>query len=339
MSVAPAAPALLAAFDATIDRVMRVARALPVVDPVHRGLAAHRRAMVEGMRERWRSVVRAIEPEVLAGDAAATARYDALVADAIDELRRARPAGRREAALAALDRAHYRDAPELLDDPSFPVDARQHVLATLDRLNENMGAYDRWVDLLEPVLAPRTDGSPVHVHDLASGHGGFALALKERLTGRVRVTASDISDDYLELGRVAAARRGLDVDFVPQDATRLETLGGPEVDVFVCTQSLHHFGPGMVARMLGEAARKARRAVVFVDGERGLVAALAVGAVMAAAGRAWPVLHDTVVSLRRMYVVEELLLLAHLAPGLPSGARVTAGRLPPGYAHVEVLLG
>ena len=45
--------------------------------------------------------------------------------------------------------------------------------------------------------------------------------------------------------------------------------GGRPTDVIVCTQSLHHFGPGMVARMLGEAARSARAAVVFIDGERG----------------------------------------------------------------------
>jgi ubiquinone/menaquinone biosynthesis C-methylase UbiE len=326
----------LAALDAGLEAVLGVARVLPPLDPVATGLASHRRALALGIAARLRSFVAPLEQAVVAGDVDARERYDALVAYALREMREARPEGLAGGLLAALDRVLYRNGDELLDDPAFPREARLHVLDSLDRFNRNVGAYAQWYELLAADLAARGDGAPLRVHDLATGHGGFALALKERLGGRIDMTASDISEEYLALGRAHARRRGLEASFVVQDATRLESLRGADVDVFLCTQSLHHFPPGMVARMLGEAARVARRSVCFIDAERGLVPLALVAPAMALLGRAWPVVHDTVVSLRRMYFQEELLLLAHLAPSLPASARVSSGRFGAGYAHVRI---
>ena len=147
--------------------------------------------------------------------------------------------------------------------------------------------------------------------------------------------ASDLKDEYLDLGREEARRRGVAVRFVRQDATNLSGLGD-SVDMFLCTQSLHHFPPGMVARMIGQAARHARFGLCFIDAERGFVPLMLLLPLMGLYGRTYAAVHDTVVSLRRMYYAEELLLLARLAPGLPAGAVVEAGRRRPGYAYVAV---
>lgn len=90
--------------------------------------------------------------------------------------------------------------------------------------------------------------------------------------------------------------------------------------------------------MLGEAARIAGRAVWFIDAERSLLAAALLGVLTAAQSRAWPVVHDTVVSLRKMYAEEELALIGALAPALPPGARVTTGRVAPGFTFLRVAL-
>jgi ubiquinone/menaquinone biosynthesis C-methylase UbiE len=323
--------------DAAIEAGLRLARRLPVLDPLATGLGPHRRRAAERIAARLRPHVAAIADAVAAHEPAAVEAYDALVAAAVERLRAERPAGPLRA-LAALDRLLYRNDPELLDDPSFPERERIHVLDVLDRFNRHLGSYERWMDLAETLVArAEAQGrSPVRVWDLAAGHGGFPLALKERLGDRVEATATDLRDEYLELGRQCAARRGLDVRFVPQDATDLASVHDAGVDVFLCTQSLHHFPPGMVARMIGEAARVARTGLCFIDAERGFVPMALVPAVMAAYGRAWPVVHDTVVSLRRMYLVEELWLLAALAPALPEACATACGRRSPGFGWIQV---
>jgi ubiquinone/menaquinone biosynthesis C-methylase UbiE len=154
----------------------------------------------------------------------------------------------------------------------------------------------------------------------------------EHFGDRVEVTASDIRDEYLELGRRRMRGRAERVRFALQDATDLRNLG--DVDILLCTQSLHHFPPGMVARMVGEAARAARAGAVFVDGERSIESLLLAVPVLFAYGRTWPVVHDAVVSLRRMLSAEEMRLVAALAPGVPAHVRVEVERLPPGYVTV-----
>lgn len=333
-------PPIAHALDVGIETALHILRRAPALEPLTRTLADHRRDVAASLVARYRPVMAELEGPVLAHDPEAISRYDALAAEALGVMRRSRPRGARRFA-AALDRALYRNGEEYLDDPAFPEDERLHVLAMIDRLNTHLGSYEKWCSLLEPLLrVAEAKGHPqARVVDLAAGHGGFAIALKEQLGPRAALTATDLKAEYLEVGRREARARGVDVAFAVQDATSLSNLRGADVDVFLCTQSLHHFPPGMVARMLGEAARCARAGACFIDGERGLLPLAVIAPLMLAWGRSWPVLHDTVVSLRRMPCEEELLLLGSLAPGLPAGARVESGRQAPGYAWVRVAVG
>jgi ubiquinone/menaquinone biosynthesis C-methylase UbiE len=274
-----------------------------------------------------------LSKSVVKRDPAAVVRFDSMVADAVAALRADRPRGPARL-LVDIDGAFQREGEELLDDPSFPEGKRVRVLETLDRFNRDSEAYERWMRLVEPLVdrAERTHGGPVRVLELAAGHGSFALAVAEHFGDRVEVTASDIRDEYLELGRRRMRGRAERVRFALQDATDLRNLG--DVDILLCTQSLHHFPPGMVARMVGEAARAARAGAVFVDGERSIESLLLAVPVLFAYGRTWPVVHDAVVSLRRMLSAEEMRLVAALAPGVPAHVRVEVERLPPGYVTV-----
>lgn len=317
-----------------LSRLVRaVSRGLPFAEPGPRLLAHHRRTVVRRLVTETQPQVDLLAAEVVGGDPQAVAQYDALIAAVVERLR----ASRGEAACGILhrvDRAFHRDGEEYIDDPSFPERDRVRVIDSLDRFNADTGAYERWFGLVEPLVArAERAGGPVRIHELAAGHGSFALHLAERLGDRARVVASDIRPEYLDLGRRRAAERGVDVELVHQDATDLHDLGG--TDVLVCTQSLHHFPPGMIGRMCGEVARAARIGAVFVDGERSLLAMMLATPTLFAYGRSWPVVHDSVVSLRRMYLAEELLLLARLAPALPHEVDIEAGRVPPGYAFVR----
>lgn len=320
--------------DTGLSLALRAGSHLPFTGLENHWLAPSRGAAVQRITEQLAPAVSSLEPALVSREPTAMDDYDALLTRALGVLRGLEPGGAL-GALGALDRGTLLEREEYCDDPRCPEPDRRRILACIDWLNEKLDSYRRWSDLLEGDLRP-VAGRQTRLLDLAAGHAGFALALKERFTSAVDVTASDLFDEYLAMGREQAYRRGLDVRFLRQDATDLSNLREEKFDIVVCTQSIHHFPPGMVGRMLGEAARIARRSVWFIDAERSLIAAAMLGAVVGIHGRAWPPVHDTIVSLRKMYVEEELSLIGRLAPALPVGASVTTGRVAPGFAYVRV---
>lgn len=250
-----------------------------------------------------------------------------------------------ERAAHALDRVVHRNQSEWLDDPSFDERLRLRTLERLDRMNEAIGAYEAFFTAIEPAIA-RAHAAGVArpaVVDLASGHAMFAVALALRFgarEGRVRVIATDLAPEYLEIGRkkaLALAMRDDVIDFRTQDALDLSNLGSEErVDVVTCTQTLHHFPEAMVSRLFAAAARVARHGAVLVDGERNPFAVLLITGIAAAIGRgSVPFLHDSFVSMRRMYTEQELALLAELSPSLPTDVKIERGWLSPGHIFIR----
>ena len=339
------APALLSRFlqrrvDPTLERLIRFGVRLEVRDPVRWSLAAHRREAFRDTAAAFVPRAEAMEEAVAARDPEAVARYDALVAEAIVAMRGRRPSdgGPLTAVCDALDRRLYRDEAELLDDPAFPLEERSRGLDGLHRLNEVIGSYEAFTRELMPLieLAERRGRRPVRVHDLASGHAGYAVYLKQRLGDRVVVEASDIKDEYLDLGRARARDLGVDVDFFREDALAIDGPRARGVDVLLCTQAIHHFSAGMVARMLGEAARAATTGVLFVDGERSWIFHGLVGTIATIYGRSWVLAHDGMASFRRMFYEEELGLIGALAPRVPASARIETGAFLPAHALVRI---
>ncbi|RYE85702.1 MAG: class I SAM-dependent methyltransferase, partial [Oxalobacteraceae bacterium] len=170
--------------------------------------------------------------------------------------------------------------------------------------------------------------------DVAAGTGGFCLALKQRRGAQLEVTASDLCGGYLEAGAQQARAAGLEVQFRPLDALKLDGLSPGSFDIVTCTQSLHHFSAGVAARLLAQCARLATTGVCFIDGERGLPPLVTMAPLMALYGRDWPVVHDTIVSIRRMYLAEEMQLLAALVPHPLTHCAVRCERFGPGHAYI-----
>lgn len=310
-------------------------------DPVLMGLEPHRKRAMEAVAERFQERAEALHAGVLSRDPEACARFDALMAEAILSMRAERPLsmeGRLSALgfLDAADRFLYRDEPEWLDDPNFPEDKRTRLLDRLDAVNQALGIYDSFLRALRPLVdgAWAKRGQAVRIHDLASGHAGFALRIKREFGERVRMEASDIKPEYLEIGRRRAAALGLDVSFFVEDALSMDGVCERGVDIVTCTQSIHHFPPGMVARMMGEAHRAAEHAVLFIDGQRSLLALSLFVPAGLFLGRNLPLVRDGIVSLRRMYYKEELALLAALSPGIAGRARVVTERIVPAHGYV-----
>jgi ubiquinone/menaquinone biosynthesis C-methylase UbiE len=200
-------------------------------------------------------------------------------------------------------------------------------------MNSMLGSYRIFFDRLRSLARGKRSLS---VLDLAAGHGGFALALA-RLAAEseleLRMVASDIKREYLDVGRSRAARQGSDVEFVIQDALDLSALDPGAFDFVTCTQSLHHFTPGQVVVMLTEAARVASRGVLFIDGARSALTGAFVCGFGLLVYRNPAFAHDALVSFRRFYVPEELELLGRLCPrGLSARATWT----PPSHCALEL---
>jgi 2-polyprenyl-3-methyl-5-hydroxy-6-metoxy-1,4-benzoquinol methylase len=218
---------------------------------------------------------------------------------------------------------------EYMDRPELDAHRRAAVVMAVHRLSRGLGSYVHFAAALEPLL----DGDETTLLDLASGHGGFPLALPA-LVGRgrrLRIIASDLRSEYVELGRLRTRDEG--VEFRVVDAFRLdESLRGESIDVVTCTQSMHHFGAHGTAVLLGEALRHARRGVLFIDLARSLSRLLLGGAA------AWLVtfdpmfLHDTALSFRKAFVAEELRLIAACVPG---GEAVESFDLAPGFVALR----
>jgi SAM-dependent methyltransferase len=344
----PLAPALDPVLDPLAIRATRALVSWVGTPPGRHAHARARERVLEDVRARYGEAVAALGPGVLARDADATARFDAAVEAALAEQR-----GEAEARLArsgferaahALDRLVHEDRAEWLDDPAFDRALRVRTLDRLDRLNEGLGTYDAFFAAIAPAIArARARGVPQPtVVDLASGHAMFAVALALRFgarEGRVRVVATDLVPEYLELGRARARALAIPDDalsFLPHDALDLRDLPqkvGHPIDVVTCTQSLHHFPPGMVARLFAEAASAARHGAVLVDGERNPLALVAVTGLAAAIGRgSLPFVHDSFVSIRRMFTEQELALVAALAP---QPHPIERGFLSPGHVFVR----
>lgn len=295
-------------------------------------------------KERFHPGLEPLHAKILERDSEAIARFDALIADAVAAMRAERPNdGVREGLfdplpfLSMIDRFLYRDDPEWLDDPNFPEHKRTELLDRLDVLNHALGTYDAFINKLRPLVdevSAKNASKSVRIHDLASGHAGFALRIKQEFGERVVVEASDIRPEYLEMGRRRAQEMGLGLEFFVEDALSMDGVRERGVDIVTCTQSIHHFPPGMVARMIGEASRAASHALLFIDGERSLLGLSMFLPAGIFVGRNLGLLRDGIVSLRRMYYKEELALLAALAPGVPEGARCITETMGPAHGYL-----
>jgi len=323
-------------FDPALEAVMRSVSRRDIRGPLHDALAPARRSALQKAAERYAPEVAKLEAPVARRDPEAVRQYETIVEEAVASMRADRSATGVLRLFESFDARLYRDKPELMDDPNFPEAERTASLDRLDRFNRCTGLYETVALAIEPLLvaAERAHRKPV-VHDIAAGHGGLALYLAERFGDRVFVEASDLRDEYLELGRTRAKERGLSVSFHVEDALDLSALGERGVDVVLCTQALHHFPPGMIARLLSEAARAAKVGVVFIDGERSWFTLGLMALTGALYGRTYTFFHDSTTSIRRMYYEEELALIARLSPCLPE-ASIETKAVPPSHVFVRV---
>lgn len=221
---------------------------------------------------------------------------------------------------------------EYFDRPTHPERRKRAAVRALHRQNVLFLSYRRFLDALSPVIeaaARAHPGRTVRALELASGAGYLTLALAERARRRgldARFVGSDIVPAYVRDARERAIARRVPAHFCELDALRFaDDAEARGVDVVFVVQSLHHFSPGQIARLIAQSRAVGARAFVAIDGLRSLHA-LAVLPLIALPSLDWYFVHDAFVSARRFYALPELEHLARLAA---PGARVTVASQTP----------
>lgn len=262
------------------------------------------------------------------GDARAARAVDRLTRDLLAELRRVDDRSAVSRAASVIDDVVRSELPELLDLDLVPDFVKRPGMIALDQVNRVLGSYRVWSAAVTDALG---GASTARVYDLAAGTGGFArwLAKHPPANTSLTLTTSDLNPAYVALAERAIRAEGLSVRAEVRDLLDLsEPRERGDVDLFLCTQAVHHLGPSLVVRALYEALDAAPRGVLIVDLFRSAAGVASALAAVPIAAPWFPLIAlDGAQSVRRAYTPSELALLATLA-----GAREIDAR-PYGPAH------
>jgi SAM-dependent methyltransferase len=218
-----------------------------------------------------------------------------------------------------LDRVMRTSDSEHMDDRKLPEAEKLELVQALDRQNQMLRLYPRYVTILLSMLDDVTNSGEqeARVLELASGSGGLALALAEEAQRKnlpVSITGSDIVPIFIEEGNRQAARKNLPVSFRLLNAFNLPEFSAGSYDLMVLSQSIHHFTPGQLAIMIAQSARHTKTAFVGIDGYRSILLAGGVPLMASMQGIGSFTL-DGFTSARKFYSELELDIIAEIATG------------------------
>ncbi|MCG8341736.1 MAG: class I SAM-dependent methyltransferase [Chlorobiales bacterium] len=218
-----------------------------------------------------------------------------------------------------LDRSIRTDEEEHMDDPAVPPQKKLELIKALDNMNNMLSLYRQYISVIEPSIRKivREKKRPARILELASGAGGlaFAIAAQAKLSMLpVEITGSDIVPEYVDYCNAKAEERNLPVRFSVINAFAMESLENCSCDIILISQSLHHFTPGKLARIIEQSKLHGASIFLGLDGHRGLD--LLAGVPLIAMLQGVPALTlDGCTSARKFYSEPELDLIAEIATG------------------------
>ena len=254
-----------------------------------------------------------------------------------DRARRARAQGLVTRARETLDRLVRTDTVERLDRSNVSDTRKLRIVRDLDRFNRMLFSYHRFFAAIEPFVrrVSAREGRPARVLELAAGAGEFTLHcadLARRKGLAVEVTGTDIVEAYVDAGNRNAAERGVDARFRQMNAFDLSSVAPGSYDIAFIAQSLHHFSPGQIGRMIAQSRHVCTTGFVGIDGRRSLLLLSTVPGMSLVLG-SLDFAHDALLSTRKFYSDSELHLIARTA--LPRES-VAVRASHPGFSIVTV---
>ena len=214
------------------------------------------------------------------------------------------------------------DAPELLDGViADPAELAEN-FRDIQRVNRLLGGTSTVLHHLPPLLDAVPADQPATILDLATGAADIPIAIARRAErdGRpVRIIASDASEEILALaGANVAGHPAIELAHI--DARDVPLPDG-DVDIAICSLSLHHFPPDEAARVLREMHRVARVGFILNDLRRSRLGYAAAWVAARLTTRNRLTRNDAPLSVLRAYTPTELAALLAVA-GIDN-ARIT----------------
>ncbi len=224
-----------------------------------------------------------------------------------------------------FDRSLRTSERERMDEPRLPADRKLEMIRALDRMNSMLMLYSHYCGIVEPYIrdVSKRKKRPARVLELAGGAGGLAFALAERAEAsglEMEITGSDIVPEYVAYCNRMAEKRGLPVTFEVIDAFSIGDARKASWDIVLVSQSLHHFSPGQLARIIHESSRLGASVFLGLDGYRSAELLAGVPLIAVLQGMK-DFLLDGYTSARKFYSEAELDLIAETAVG-PRGHKV-----------------
>lgn len=238
----------------------------------------------------------------------------------------------------AFDRNLRTDHVEHLDEEDFPTHKKWKLVQKIHLLNRVLFTYNRLLILMKPLIMDIAEKKGRHVKmlELACGSGEFTLGLARLAKKKglpVVLTGSDYIPAYVKMGNDNAARRGLAVTFREVNAFDMKTVDKGEFDLMFINQSIHHFSPGQLAMMIAQSRLLGAAAFVGFDGLRSLQVLVGLPALTTFSLSPY-MLHDGVITARKLYSDLELSLVARIAA--PDSPNLTVHSVPPTHTVLFV---
>lgn len=203
------------------------------------------------------------------------------------------------------------EAEELLDGEGHDLAELEHSLAQVAQVDRVLGGERGVRRALRDVIA--SGAHPTSLLDIGAGSGEVASrigAWLARDSGTApAVFAADLHPDVVSVGSRAAP----ELLWLRADGGRLP-LADQSIDVVVCILTLHHLDEAGAVRLLAEAGRVARRAVIVSDLERTRLHHLGARLLAATVWRSNRLTRaDAPMSVRRSWTAPELAALMRAA--------------------------
>jgi hypothetical protein len=205
------------------------------------------------------------------------------------------------------------DRLELLEQGVGTLEDVATNLTEMSRINRWLGGNLSLTRHLYPLLQ-RSRHEPMTLVDLGGGAGDMARMISKWAARRqidLKALPLDLEMRHLQ---AASSTSGLQANALTLP------FADSSIDFFTSSLFLHHLSPDQIIQLLRETARCTRRAIVMSDLVRGTLPLIAFHLVRPVFARHPITFHDGLLSIRRAYLPDELLTLAHEA-GLPQ-ARV-----------------
>jgi 2-polyprenyl-3-methyl-5-hydroxy-6-metoxy-1,4-benzoquinol methylase len=205
--------------------------------------------------------------------------------------------------------------PELLDQlgHQFETGPLAGNLRNIRLANRWFGGRQAVLRELAPLIETQPADEPLTILDIATGSADIPLAIDDlaaRLGRSVRIVATDLQPEVLEVARAAVGTRSIAIE--PADALALP-YDDARFDVVTLSLALHHFETEEATQVLREMGRVGRRLLIVNDLERswtGLAGAWLFSHLLTTNPMTR---NDAPLSVRRAYTAPEALALAHAA--------------------------